>query len=504
MEESTDRTSPESPVYSPEKMSKPVSEEAANPEPVPAKEAETETEDTMEESSDRTSLESPAPQREKMSKPVSEEAANPEAIPAKETETETEDAVEESSDRTSPELPVYSPEKISKPVSEEAANPEAIPAKEAETETEDAVEESSDRISPESPVPPLENMPKPVSEEAANPAKEAETETEDSEEGGNSETSDYPCSSKIPTADRNSPESPVLPPQKMSEAVSEEAETESEESEEEHYSRYDSDDSWERAGTIFERCYACRPLPGDNSKEYLEQGGQIIMPESALMKLLDNGVSYPILFSIKNESNSDSKESHCGVSEFTAEEGTVMMPKWMMQNLNLEPGEIVKLKNVDTGLEKCTFAKLQPHSVEFWAIRDMKTALEQILSANFFCLTTGDTLQLKYQSKKFYVDVLETRPDPAVCILDADFEVDFAAPLDYKEPKVVEEEEEEGPVRDRSVFVPFSGVGRRLNGECAMVEEKGATEEVEKKMTMKKKKEEQFQPFTGKSYTLAG
>jgi hypothetical protein len=38
--------------------------------------------------------------------------------------------------------------------------------------------------------------------------------------------------------------------------------------------------------------------------------------------------------------------THCGVLEFVAEEGVCYMPHWMMQNMLLQVGDMVKLRNV--------------------------------------------------------------------------------------------------------------------------------------------------------------
>ena len=54
---------------------------------------------------------------------------------------------------------------------------------------------------------------------------------------------------------------------------------------------------------------------------------------------------------------------------------------------------------------------------------------------SYSCLTTGDTIMVAYNSKKYYIDIVETKPSPAVSIIETDCEVDFAPPLDYKEPE---------------------------------------------------------------------
>lgn len=40
-----------------------------------------------------------------------------------------------------------------------------------------------------------------------------------------------------------------------------------------------------------------------------------------------------------------------------------------------------------------------------------------------------------YNNKKYYIDIIETRPSNAISIIETDCEVDFAPPLDYKEPE---------------------------------------------------------------------
>ncbi|CAI0406617.1 unnamed protein product [Linum tenue] len=221
----------------------------------------------------------------------------------------------------------------------------------------------------------------------------------------------------------------------------------------------------------FQRSYTCRPISG-NSREHLEQGNLVILPESALEFL------------------NDSKErvSHCGVVEFTAEEGTMMVPGWMMENLKVEAGETLLLKS--TTLEKGTFAKLQPHSVAFLATRDVKAVLEQTL-----------------------IDIVETKPDDAICIIDTDCTVEFAVPLDYKEPAPApapQELREEGVGGSRG-FIPFTGAARRLNEteEAADEEMQSVGAEPQRVQarpvaTAAKPENKQFQPFSGRKYTLGG
>lgn len=63
----------------------------------------------------------------------------------------------------------------------------------------------------------------------------------------------------------------------------------------------------------------------------VDEGDKIFLPPSALDKLARMNVEYPMLFEVTN--NFIGKKTHCGVLEFSAEEGWCYMPFWMMQNL---------------------------------------------------------------------------------------------------------------------------------------------------------------------------
>lgn len=51
---------------------------------------------------------------------------------------------------------------------------------------------------------------------------------------------------------------------------------------------------------------------------------------------------------------------------------------------------------------------------------------------NFSCLTSGDSIMVAYNNRKYYIDIIETKPGNAISIFECqDCEVDFAPPLDY-------------------------------------------------------------------------
>ncbi|KAL8096876.1 uncharacterized protein LOC141686729 [Apium graveolens] len=221
-------------------------------------------------------------------------------------------------------------------------------------------------------------------------------------------------------------------------------------------------------GTSFEQTYRCYPASFID-KPQLENGDKIIMPPSALDRLASLHIDYPMLFELQNAAAD--RVSHCGVLEFIAEEGMIYMPYWMMENLLLQEGDIVRIKNAT--LPKGTYVKLQPHTKDFLDISNPKAILETTLR-NFSCLTTGDSIMVAYNNKKYYIDIIESKPSSAISIIETDCEVDFAPPLDYKEPERptapvprgnTAAQGEEAPAEAEPKFNPFTGAGRRLDGK---------------------------------------
>lgn len=180
------------------------------------------------------------------------------------------------------------------------------------------------------------------------------------------------------------------------------------------------------------------------------------MPPSALDQLTRLNIVYPMLFKLTNPQKE--RTTHCGVLEFVADEGKCYMPYWMMRNLLLEEGAMVKIESVS--LPVATFSKFQPQSVDFLDITNPKAVLENELRS-FACLTTGDVIAISYNERIYELCVLETKPGPAVSIIECDMNVDFAPPVGYVEP-TSEPKKEEKPAE--TVKAPVSQ-GFRLDGK---------------------------------------
>ncbi|KAK9845218.1 hypothetical protein WJX81_000357 [Elliptochloris bilobata] len=237
------------------------------------------------------------------------------------------------------------------------------------------------------------------------------------------------------------------------------------------------------AGGSFSAQYRVYPVSFLDKLE-AENGDKIFLPPSALDRLASLHIEYPMLFKVENRRNS--RSTHCGVLEFIADEGMMYMPYWMMQNLLLEEGDIVTISSAT--LRKGTYVKLQPHTKDFLDISNPKAVLETTLRG-YSCLTKGDCICLHYNNKRYYIDIIEAKPEDAISVIETDCNVDFAPPLDYVEPSRDEyaasaaaaaaaatppaedarstSGEEAAPAPEEPKFLAFVGSGRRLDGKPA-------------------------------------
>lgn len=179
--------------------------------------------------------------------------------------------------------------------------------------------------------------------------------------------------------------------------------------------------------TRFDEQYHCYSVAYAD-KAHLEGGDKILLPPSAFDTLARLQVDYPMLFQL--QSSQRGTMTHCGVLEFTAEEGSCYIPFWMMQNLLIEEGSILSVTNIS--LPKATFVKFQPQNLDFLEITNPRAVLEHALR-KYSCVTRGDTILVPYNDKNYHFRIQEVKPQDAACIIETDCNVDFDAPVGYKE-----------------------------------------------------------------------
>jgi ubiquitin fusion degradation protein 1 len=92
---------------------------------------------------------------------------------------------------------------------------------------------------------------------------------------------------------------------------------------------------------------------------------------------------------------------------------------------------------------------------------------------NYFCLTTGETIAVAAGDRFYYLDVVETRPADAVCVIETDCEVEFDQALDQAELAAAAAMQVDGVV---GVGEPeparFTGFRMRMDGKPVEEEKK--------------------------------
>lgn len=202
----------------------------------------------------------------------------------------------------------------------------------------------------------------------------------------------------------------------------------------------------------FDQTYKCFPssfhavTKSTADPESYESSDKILLPPSALQTLAQLHIEYPMLFELIPHNGG--KRLHCGVLEFVAQEGQMFIPFWMMENMQLEEGDLLTVRNAC--LDKGSYVKFRPQSKAFIELANPRAVLERTL-AKYSCLTKNETIRIFYNERTYDIDVVELKsargPAEAVSIIEADVNVDFDAPADYVEPNAAPA----GPVE---VFIP--------------------------------------------------
>ncbi|XP_004364836.2 ubiquitin fusion degradation protein [Capsaspora owczarzaki ATCC 30864] len=120
---------------------------------------------------------------------------------------------------------------------------------------------------------------------------------------------------------------------------------------------------------------------------------------------------------------------HGGVLDFTTDEGTAILPSWMMKHIGAETGDQVVFRYAK--LPKGEFVKLQPVSTTWLAVpfEQRRSVLEYHLR-NYQTLTEGMTVSIEHHQSQHDFKVLECKPARAISIIDTDIVTDVVEPLE--------------------------------------------------------------------------
>jgi len=241
------------------------------------------------------------------------------------------------------------------------------------------------------------------------------------------------------------------------------------------------------AYSAFQQTYRCFPVTMLHNGNDIDKTGKIVLPPTALDKIFQLNIqTYPLLFQLSNHVQ-QKKKVHCGVLEFTGEEGHVYAPQWMIDNLGISFGDFVKVRTVD--LIDGKFVKFQPQSKDFLDISNPKAVLESVLR-NYSALGVGESIRIHHSGKDYFLNVTQVKPFNvfnAIAILDIDLTIDFEPPLDYVEPS-----------KPQPVSISEPSVSQTTRSE-----DNNKPPIAESPSTSPSKEEKKFAAFTGQGYSLS-
>lgn len=123
-------------------------------------------------------------------------------------------------------------------------------------------------------------------------------------------------------------------------------------------------------------------------------------------------------------------EQYAGAIEFSAPEGVVYLPRWMMENVRLREGSRGAFSTVRSAdLPSGTFVKFRARSQTFLELAHAVGPREVLEAAmrNYTVLSLGERLLVEVAGDKHFLDVVEVRPGTAISVLgNVDLEVEFA------------------------------------------------------------------------------
>ena len=165
--------------------------------------------------------------------------------------------------------------------------------------------------------------------------------------------------------------------------------------------------------------------PGWQGQPELETTGKVLLPSTALNDIYGNNDNSPsiVLFCITNPKTR--QKVYAGVHEFIAQNGQVCMPYWMMEFIQINEGDLVRVTT--TRLPTGTSATFQPTDSSFMQLKDTKIVLEHTLRQHP-CLTQGTIIPIDFAKKRYFLKILKTEPKEGIFTLKADLAVEFAPP----------------------------------------------------------------------------
>ena len=169
--------------------------------------------------------------------------------------------------------------------------------------------------------------------------------------------------------------------------------------------------------------------------EELENSNKTLLPAACIPDLdLDAGTTY---VEIKNKSNKQSIV--CAVHEYTESAGIIFIPSRLMNSIGLDAGDEV-IVTQKTNIPKGEYIKIKPFETAFIELSNPKVVLEKCISEHYPILSLGEVISVKFNTKEYHIEIIETKPGTVIQTTNCDINVDFDKPVDYTEEEPAQAE----------------------------------------------------------------
>ena len=165
---------------------------------------------------------------------------------------------------------------------------------------------------------------------------------------------------------------------------------------------------------------------------------KVLLPESALVELTNlNAFQFGAL-TFQLTCSGTNVITHSGVREFSAAEGTIGIPRKILNTLTGNatydslPESIGQVQIKFVRLPQITFARLQPLEASFASVSMIKNCLQDNLRLHT-TLTVGDILCIWFRGRSYRLRVHELRPENFGSVIDTDVEVELVASEEYEQ-----------------------------------------------------------------------
>lgn len=131
---------------------------------------------------------------------------------------------------------------------------------------------------------------------------------------------------------------------------------------------------------------------------YDSYSNYVKLPGNILYELNQPKFSPPYYFSIES---SFGTISFCGVIEFTSDDGIIMVPNGVLENMNVYGSDFVTVRLIDN-IPKGQFIQIEPLEKEIYQIHELDKFLEKSIS-NYCLLYPNQIINLIHQNIKYSI-----------------------------------------------------------------------------------------------------